>query len=63
MKIIKVNKINLVEKDNIEIEEYNDFKMIHQDIFASTTPAYDLDGILYLIGIEVFFTYIKNKEK
>lgn len=55
MQIIKVNKIDLTEKDIIEITNYKDFLRVYRDMFNSQTLCFELKGMLYLIGIEVTY--------
>lgn len=55
MQIIKVNRIDLSEKDIIEITNYKDFLKVYRDMFNSHTLCFELKGTLYLIGTEVAY--------
>ncbi|MBW2986686.1 hypothetical protein KY333_04930 [Candidatus Woesearchaeota archaeon] len=56
MKIIKVNDIQLVEKDVIEITNKEDFEMLNKDLFSDSI-VFDLKGVWYLIGDEVAYCF------
>lgn len=66
MKIVKANQITLTDKDIIEVDTYDDFEIIHRDMFTTNTYAYDLNGMLYLLSQEVAYLHrrkngLKNK--
>ena len=63
MKIIKSNQITLTDKDIIEIDDYKDFELIHRDMFTSNTFVYDLNGMLYLITMEVAYLHRLKEDK
>jgi len=60
MKIIKVNSINMTEKDVVEVDNYADFERINFEIFKDTF-VFDLKGVYYLMGTEVVYTYNTKK--
>jgi len=60
MKIIKVNSIEMTEKDIIEVDSLKDFERINIEIFKDTFVL-DLKGVYYLMGTDVTYIYKKIK--
>lgn len=58
MRIVKVNSIDLVEKDMIELKKLSDFKKLYHDL--NFGMCFDLNGSYYLLGSEVSYLYIKH---
>jgi len=38
-----------------------DFELIYQDMFTSTTPVYNLNGMLYLLTSEIAYMHRLKK--
>ena len=62
IKSIEVNSINLVEKDVIEIDDFDDFIDIAIKKFSGDNIL-NLKGTLYLIGVDVVYTFKKGDDK
>ena len=56
MKVVKVNKIQFVEKDIVEVKNKADFERINLELFGDSF-VFDLNGVLYLIGTEVAYYF------
>ena len=54
--IIKVKKITLIEKDIIEVSNKQDFEKLNLRFFEGGFIL-DLNGVWYLIGTEVIYTF------
>ena len=61
MKIIKVSKISLTEKDTIVIDNLEDFKYVNTKIFSGS-HIFNLEGKYYLIGSEIVYIYNSKKK-
>ena len=60
IKVIKVKQLGLMDKDMVELKDFNDFVTINKMFFNNKGLIYAFDNNFYMVGADIVFIYSRN---